>query len=440
MPIAAIPKYLAKQDLSTASPGLRFGMYLSLWGVDNRTEALLWTTHDVNYRIAGREHQERSFRDDNKRTALNKAIILTAKDRHMMAELLTRQSAVAEALADPGGLLTYDAISIAPFSTGLGNEHPLENGFSFLNPYGLPYLPGSGVKGVLRQAARELASGQWGDSHGWTTEVIAAFFGKEDSNNAQRGSLSFWDVIPQIITGALEVEVMTAHQSHYYQNKDSPHESGTPVPINFLTVPPKAEFTFHVQCDVPFLTKLLPELVEDVVWKRLLQAAFEHAFDWLGFGAKTAVGYGAMEPDHRKIEQSRKKAAEEKEKLKRIAEEKARRQAEVEELARKKAVFDALPESDRNLHELSRDLEDFAGIEAPLGKDVYGNLVGLVNRYVELAENWDTQDEGRSRLADLVEDTYTRLGWYPSGTAKKKRSRQENKKRQMIARIRQGRT
>jgi CRISPR-associated protein Cmr6 len=32
-------------------------------------------------------------------------------------------------------------------------------------------------------------------------------------------------------------------------------------------------------------------------WKALLQSAFEHAFQWLGFGAKTAVGYGAM--DHR---------------------------------------------------------------------------------------------------------------------------------------------
>jgi CRISPR-associated protein Cmr6 len=29
-------------------------------------------------------------------------------------------------------------------------------------------------------------------------------------------------------------------------------------------------------------------------WKALLQDAFKYAFDWLGFGAKTAVGYGAM--------------------------------------------------------------------------------------------------------------------------------------------------
>lgn len=32
-------------------------------------------------------------------------------------------------------------------------------------------------------------------------------------------------------------------------------------------------------------------------WQTLLTAAFEHAFEWLGFGAKTAVGYGTMETE-----------------------------------------------------------------------------------------------------------------------------------------------
>ena len=33
MAIAAVPSYLGK-DFSKASPGLRFGMYLPLWGVN----------------------------------------------------------------------------------------------------------------------------------------------------------------------------------------------------------------------------------------------------------------------------------------------------------------------------------------------------------------------------------------------------------------------
>jgi CRISPR-associated protein Cmr6 len=201
-----------------------------------------------------------------------------------------------------------DALSIAPFSTGLGNAHPLENGFAFLNPYGLPYLPGSGVKGVLRQAARELAGGEWGDGKGWTEDVITHLFGLESDDGGkvhQRGALRFWDVLPQIDGNSLQVEVMTPHQSHYYQQRrdprsgDSmtPHDSGQPNPIHFLTVPPGSRFTFHVQCDVPFLRRHAASLAEGGRWQTLVQAALTHAFAWLGFGAKTAVGYGAMADD-----------------------------------------------------------------------------------------------------------------------------------------------
>ena len=43
----------------------------------------------------------------------------------------------------------------------------------------------------------------------------------------------------------------------------------------------------------------------------MLQAAFEHAFDWLGFGAKTAVGYGAMHMDHAREAEPREQAEKE---------------------------------------------------------------------------------------------------------------------------------
>jgi CRISPR-associated protein Cmr6 len=88
---------------------------------------------------------------------------------------------------------------------------------------------------------------------------------------------------------------MTPHQSHYYQNNQSPHESGQPSPNSFLTVPPKSRFVFHVQCNLAHLNRTAPELIENGQWKNLLDSAFRHAFDWLGFGAKTTVGYGAMQ-------------------------------------------------------------------------------------------------------------------------------------------------
>lgn len=307
MAIAAVPTYLG-QDHSQASPGLRFGMYLPLWGVDSRTGQPLWTTHDLNERTSGPRQELREFKDENKSAALKQALKLGSRDLALMRAVADRQSAAAAAQAAAGHLLRLDALCIAPFTTGLGNEHPLENGFAFLNPYGLPYLPGSGVKGVLRQAARELKSGEWGDAQGWTEDAITHLFGLESDDgdkNHQRGALNVWDVLPQLAGDCLQVEVMTPHQSHYYQQRrdarsgdsTTPHDSGQPNPIHFLTVPPGSRFAFHVQCDVPFLARHAKDLAEGGRWQVLLRAAFEHAFAWLGFGAKTAVGYGAMDED-----------------------------------------------------------------------------------------------------------------------------------------------
>lgn len=331
MPIAAVPAYLGN-DFKDSSPGLRFGMYLKLWGVNRRSQALLWGKHDITYEVRGQQHQEREVKCENKVSALAGATSLGTRDKLCMKALVTRQSLLAQSTPD---LLRLEAAAVAPFTTGLGNEHPLENGFAFLNPYGLPYLPGSGVKGVLRQAARELVSGEWGDAHGWSAEnsyvlpvgkesvplsMLDVLFGLESADGDTshvRGALSFWDVIPQIEGDSLSVEIMTPHQSHYYQQEQeckagdstAPHDSGQPRPISFLTVPPGSRFAFHVACDTARLTRHTPELIKDERWQSLLTAAFEHAFAWLGFGAKTAVGYGAMESQG--MREARKKRDEE---------------------------------------------------------------------------------------------------------------------------------
>jgi CRISPR-associated protein Cmr6 len=322
MPIAAVPEYLGK-DFSQASPGLRFGLYLPLWGINQRTQALNWSTHDITYEVRGQQQQEREVKKENKVTALQQACALSPVDKKIGKAMLERQNASISGMASTQ-VLRLQATAIAPFTTGLGNEHPLENGFAFLNPYGLPYLAGSGVKGVLRAAANELASGQW-DTKEWhhaedlrhevhnkqgqrifDASDLDVLFGSEALNgeNHLRGVLSFWDVIPQIEGNSLMVEIMTPHQSHYYQGKEvagstSPHDSGSPNPISFLTVPPNSSFAFHVVCDTARLQNLAPDLAADDRWKALLTEAFEHAFAWLGFGAKTSVGYGSMTRDEK---------------------------------------------------------------------------------------------------------------------------------------------
>ncbi len=350
MPIAAVPNYLRNafnNNFKTASPALRFNMFLALWRDD-------WKKVD-------REIVE----------VTKKAATLNDSDITAMRALAARQQRLAASPAFSAHMLILCATATAPFTTGLGNEHPLENGFAFLTPYGLPYLAGSGVKGVLRQAARELAEEQWGDTRGWSKEkkytvtiddeskktaclsMFDVLFGYEaDSGETLHisGVLDFWDVIPQIKGNALAVEVMTPHQGHYYQQKNdrksgsstTPHDSGQPNPITFLTVPPGSAMNFYVRCDEARLATLAQELMEKTEngephWKTLLTAAFEHAFEWLGFGAKTAVGYGAMQTEEqrqRRIDEEKQRQQQRKEQEKAESVRQAEANAETWEGAR----------------------------------------------------------------------------------------------------------
>jgi len=383
MPVAAIPAYLAERKLEQASPGMRFGMYLPIWArredQERRVKEMaqkgsresqelkrILDTRGMDEAIARMREREKSFpgvwgKDvEGAKGAWKRICALGGDDKDRIAALLERQCALAGRL--PGACVwRIDARATAPFTTGLGNEHPLENGFAFLWPYGLSYLPGSGVKGVVRQAARELAEGLWDDgSRGaWKNaplymvrdgrgkvlvdglSMVDVLFGNETEGGETEhfcGALTFWDVFPQF--ERLMVEIMTPHQKHYYQDGKPPHDCGDPVPISFLTVPPKSRFVFHVACDEARLARLMktrvdgaPDLFADgrTHWRELLAAAFEHAFQWLGFGAKTAVGYGAMvhdtEAEERREEERRARAA------KHQAAEEARRREEEQQAA-----------------------------------------------------------------------------------------------------------
>ncbi|HRD65591.1 MAG TPA: type III-B CRISPR module RAMP protein Cmr6 [Candidatus Competibacter sp.] len=447
MGIAAVPRYLG-QDFSGAPPGHRFGLYFPYWR-DTTWEA-----------------------DSNQKTAALKQIIgLDQGCQQQIKALRQRQAALAECCAPE--ILILPAISTAPFMTGTGMEHPLENGFAFLNPYGLPYLPGSGVKGVLRRAAEELALGFYGDTGGWDIVSLWWLFGFEPNsvyltgssdkmppaqreeaqrwqdayrnpetrdavprdrlealieaalNGEQRrryreqpfllldelmasqkwrdelrnrGALMFWDVIPEPAGGKLAVDIMTPHYGDYYQGGTTPHDSGQPNPIPFLAIPPGSSFTFHVQCN----PVLLPKTLRDS-WPILLEAAFRHAFDWLGFGAKTAVGYGAMRRDLDAEQQRRAETAQ-----------RVRQAAEA-----------ALSPEQKAIAELRRWFDEE---RAAKRKEPGGQLANRLNELLKEGLPWSAAE--REELAKLAEAIYGYLDW---GNGKKKQERKAK-----IQQLRQG--
>ncbi|MDX1982669.1 MAG: type III-B CRISPR module RAMP protein Cmr6 [Bryobacteraceae bacterium] len=167
-------------------------------------------------------------------------------------------------------------------ATGLGIAHSTENGFSFEPNIGVPYLPGSSVKGLCRRTAAVLE---------WEPDQISDLFGPEKVSSTRRafqGKLIFFDALPTKWP-ELEVDIVNCHHPAYYsslsnkKDRKRPSETESPVPVLFLTVAPDTTFTFRMAApDRASLDQGL-SLLKD-------------GLDLLGIGAKTAVGYGVMVP------------------------------------------------------------------------------------------------------------------------------------------------
>ncbi len=398
---AAVPQYIPESEIARTPPGHRFSLYFRGW-IDD-------------WKLA----------DHDKKGSLKQVVEGDDPNWKWMPDaLVRRQTDMAARLGDDA--FTTVARSTAPFVTGMGYEHPLENGFAFLNPFGLPYLPGSSIKGVLRDAAREV---------GVDEATIGLLFGAGNAEDAGRqGALNFWDAFPQgtFPQGNLTVEIMTPHHSGYLQNGGTPHDSEKPNPIPFLAVAPGAKFHFFVQ-------KIGD--AGDCHWKEVLKQCFTHAFDWLGFGAKTSVGYGAMIEDpaiaaRRRQEEEARRMAEE-ERLRR--EEEARRKAEesrrrAEEEARRRAEIAAMPEYQRVLKEAEEKLAGLQSRLSSLDNSGFGELRGLIKRLISRAEGWD--HHAKCECADWIEQTLVKHGWRHPDLTPKRRKSWEAKQRARLEKIR----
>jgi len=163
-------------------------------------------------------------------------------------------------------------INESRFVTGLGKNHPVENGFTWHHSLGVPYIPGTSVKGIVRDWARQ---------NGVDKPKIHRLFGPDDNSERSVGLIIFLDALPAKPV-SLSADIMTPHYGPYYSNQKIPGDWHDPTPIPFLTVDKDQEFLFGIlpKGDVS-------EEEIDEVEKWLIEA-----LEWSGVGAKTNIGYG----------------------------------------------------------------------------------------------------------------------------------------------------
>lgn len=184
------------------------------------------------------------------------------------------------------------------FATGMGNDHPTENGFTWHHTLGVPYLPASSVKGLVRGWI------EWnGDNHPHHAR-LKDWFGSQTKSEVseQAGWFIFFDALP-VESVQLAADVMTPHYDKWYEDggkadKDPtasntvPADWHSPVPVTFLTVK-QATFQFGVAIRAG-LSETAPAAARNDLPS--VMAVLQEALEWAGAGAKTAVGYGRMSP------------------------------------------------------------------------------------------------------------------------------------------------
>lgn len=198
------------------------------------------------------------------------------------------------------------------FITGMGYPHPIENGLVWHPTLGVPYLSGAAVKGLLRSWMEV-----W---QGLPPEELRCLFGSESKqpdelvqNPPVAGELVFFDALP-VSPVSLTVDIMTPHMGKWYEQGSEfgertsqgtqtvantpdavPADWHSPVPVQYLVVK-DAEFLVGI---APRRKQALPEDTVQTLLDQLTQA-----LEFMGAGAKTAVGYGQMSRnDQHKLKQ-----------------------------------------------------------------------------------------------------------------------------------------
>jgi CRISPR type III-B/RAMP module RAMP protein Cmr6 len=223
-----------------------------------------------------------------------------AGDLKLHEAVLHRQASLFTSLRQRFDGLEWQLRSITPFVTGIGSPHPLENGFAFLKPYGVPYLAGSGLKGSVRAACAAVWTEQ---REAQSRDLLRHYFGSADkrpergeTDGHRRGALVFMDLFPapggKGSRSPFRLDVVNPHYGPYYQGKDVPADWHSPVPSYFLTLRADLEWRLRV-----IYAPLRGEA--HLSWVEEISPGLELALTEAGLGAKKAWGYGLFAIDAR---------------------------------------------------------------------------------------------------------------------------------------------
>jgi CRISPR-associated protein Cmr6 len=169
---------------------------------------------------------------------------------------------------------------------GLGAESVLETSITLHRTYGVPYIPGSALKGLAASYASRFMGDDWKKVSEETNKIGKAhklMFGSQDS----AGYVIFHDAlyVPNSYgKNPLATDILTVHHQKYYEGKgDAPADWDNPIPIPLLSAQGRYLLVVSANSGDPKFDEKMTSLAIDIL---------KHALNEEGIGAKTSSGYG----------------------------------------------------------------------------------------------------------------------------------------------------
>ncbi|WP_020559176.1 type III-B CRISPR module RAMP protein Cmr6 [Thiofilum flexile] len=239
------------------------------------------------------------------------------------------------------------------FVTGMGNPHPVENGFAWHPTLGVPYLTGAAVKGLVRTYIENYLDDNNPENPN-KKQLLLQWFGSDDKDSRKQecdsraGELIFFDALP-IEPVTLAVDVMTPHMGKWYEKggkQDSaitseavPADWHDPVPVSFLVA---KDITLLFSFAIREYPGQRPSSINLDEVANVLQRVLRHE----GAGGKTATGYGGMQQASKALDDLHQK----------IAKAEADKQAQIQQQVERQAKEAAL----QQMHPIEREIAEFS--------------------------------------------------------------------------------
>jgi CRISPR-associated protein Cmr6 len=180
-------------------------------------------------------------------------------------------------------------------AAGLGVESVYETGMTFHPVYGVPYLPASSVKGIVRSyIIADIFENKEEDA--LNDPGFCRIFGSDEKavTKAQQGDIIFFDALPEYDSQLkVEADIMNPHYGDFltvtgakFSFAFATHKNGNDL-ITSLKL--KTRNAYGREEKREYTTKFLRKTPLQVIEEYLPLALENH-----GIGAKTAVGYGRI--------------------------------------------------------------------------------------------------------------------------------------------------